>query len=701
MLAQSTRPKRKVDIYAIPTPDGVYLRGNNSRLLLKGKSLYSLVERLVPHLNGNITLEELTAGLDANRKRMITNLIEKLFAHDFLIDTSRDQHHTLHTSERETYAANIAFIGSFQESASHRFEHFREKHLLVIGSGPGLAACVQAGLQAGLKHISIMAPLEDEGSAPLDQEIADEFVRYDDAQSVQLREAPSWTDEVEVRAVIQGYDALLHVGGLPTLERARLLNRLCIEERKTLIQAMLLGKRAWIGPLVSQETGNCWECAWLRLHAKQAALSEDRARVLPPRPLSVTEAVLLAHQLLFALFQSFTEASSTETVNKISVLDLETFQTERHHFLPHPHCRACQHPTPPTAEQFLAQIQQLQRQAPLEEEHFLKQIAACIDEQCGLFTQLDSIPFVQVPLTVYKVNLAPVTSQPGSLEIVGTSIETGEARMRALLKACERYAASFLNPRRLFSLEAAQQLSAPVLSPERLLGGKSSTSEDQMWTWALDLQTQQVTLVPAAHGLPERGIASGKDWEEAVCLALLDWCNYLTVAQLKNAQQPYAQVNLAEMSLKRTGAYLYRLLQATGKALAVYDVTGALHVPTFAVCLDERVVTYSTHCDAEQALLLGLEQALQQYQSEHFQQAAYALAPVPDCPAHLRGEQLCLPRYTLPDTWSARRAYMLQQFQASGLRSFAIPLDADPALAGALPFIVRILVSREELERGE
>src|SRR6185312_4704591 len=125
MLAQSMRPQWKTDTYYIPTPDGVYLRGNANRLILKGKSLYPLLERLVPHLNGSITLEEITGGLDADRKRMVTHLIEKLAAHHFLQDTSQDQPHTLLPAELETRAPDIAFIESFQSSAAYRFEGFR------------------------------------------------------------------------------------------------------------------------------------------------------------------------------------------------------------------------------------------------------------------------------------------------------------------------------------------------------------------------------------------------------------------------------------------------------------------------------------------------------------------------------------------------------------------------------------------------
>src|SRR5260370_3806131 len=81
MLAQNIRPKFNADTCYVLVSDGVYLRSNRSGLILKGKTLYRLLAHLFPNLNGNYTLEEITEGLDTNRKRMVTNLIEKLLAH--------------------------------------------------------------------------------------------------------------------------------------------------------------------------------------------------------------------------------------------------------------------------------------------------------------------------------------------------------------------------------------------------------------------------------------------------------------------------------------------------------------------------------------------------------------------------------------------------------------------------------------------
>ena len=92
---------------------------------------------------------------------------------------------------------------------------------------------------------------------------------------------------------------------------------------------------------------------------------------------------------------------------------------------------------------------------------------------------------------------------------------------------------------------------------------------------------------------------------------------------------------------------------------------------------------------------------MQQYQSEQFQQSEYAVVPVSDIPATLRSDQMYVPRYTLPEAWSARLEWLLQKLQANSLRPLVIPLNHDPALMQVLPYIVRVLLIKAEGKHGE
>jgi len=720
MVTQTMRPKWKKDTYYIQTPDGVYLRGNNSRLALKGKSLYKLLKHLVPYLDGTVTLEELTGGLDADRARMITHLLEKLSTHHFLQDTSQDQPHTLHTPDLDTYAPGIAFIEAFQTSAAYRFERFCAQRLLLIGSRSSLTSLVQASLQCGARQISAIIAPEDQAEADFRQQLHTLLAETDMPEDERVLTLQSWEDEAEMRAHVQACDAVLHIADSSASDRAQLLNRLCREQQKTLIQAVLVNETAWIGPLVAPTTGTCWECTWRRLqdnlapHSSQLSYKALQDQRLSARnhELTASQAMILANRLLFSLFQHCTQAGPTETAGKVIELDLTTLLSKNHVTLSHPLCLACQQALEPTAEHFLSHIQCLQKQAAIDPDNLLQTLAPRVDEQLGLFTTFERSNFVQVPLAIYQATLPNALCnehQAEPVKVIGASIDRVGARIETAHKVSERYAAALADQRRLLNRAAAQQCSCPMITTEQLLETRPHTSGDEvrraegMWTWALDLQTQQAALVPASHVFtsPEqhtRGLASGNIWEEALCNALTDWCRVLTSERIASAHQPYPQVDLAQTLTTPEGKYLIRALQATGRCITVYDITGSLGVPTFAVCIDQKTVAYNSHCDVARALSLGLEQALQQCQSEQFQQPEYALAPVADVPMHMRGDTVTVPRSTCPEAWSERQTWLLEQLQANAFRAFAVPLDHDPALTETLPFIVRVLVGGSEEE---
>jgi hypothetical protein len=166
------------------------------------------------------------------------------------------------------------------------------------------------------------------------------------------------------------------------------------------------------------------------------------------------------------------------------------------------------------------------------------------------------------------------------------------------------------------------------------------------------------------------------------------------------------QVDLLKMPLTSEGNYLYQLLKTAGEQVTAYDVTGVLQIPTFALCAGEQVVAYSTDCDVKQALCKGLEQVLWWHQAQHAlnrdNRKGLSLRDYPALPPTLCGEQLSTPVFSAaPETWSARKEWLLQKLWSHGMRVFVVPLDHDPTLARMVPFIVRVLVSGKELQEGE
>jgi len=715
MLAPAMRPVFNPGIYIAPVQEGVYLRGNDSRLLLKGPGLYPLLEHLVPLLNGEATLAALTEGLDERRKHMIIQLLEKLCTHRMLQDFSLASAPAV----QERDAANLAFVASWQQSAAPaQLAHFQGRRLLLSASGPALTSLIQAGLRCGVEQICVLMRAEEEMDSGLCQRLQDVVARWGTgAQVVQFIALPERErdNEAVLRACLRDCDAFIHLAAQQALARVQLLNRLCVAEQKVCIQAVVVGEQAWVGPVVCAEVQGCWECAWRRLQANLTRLGMEPSwyalgDALPPagtRVLSIAEFTIIAQRLLFALF-TFCCGDAERAARTLYVLHLATGQSEGHIFLPHPLCQACQRPAARTQRDFLEQIHHLEQHAPVDRTALPQLLGdAMLDPWLGLFTLQEEETAVQAPLAIYTATLCDPTllrSWPEVLTLAVQQGETEDGRLQVIGDVCARYAACVADPRQLFPLSAVPAL---VASDAQAM---SACPDHQLWTWALDLQTRQVRPVPAAHAFPAHfspdqasvcGVAWGFSWEEAVCRAVLDWCAALTGAQVRQAPEAYTRVDLSELCLPVAAQHLSHLLHtAPGESCALYDVTGALGVPTMAVCLGEQVVAYISDCDPVQAVSLGLQRVLQCVQAGQWRRLANVDPPVPDLPLALRSRQLCVPRSLCPQGWSDRLVWLVQGLQADGWCALAIPLDHDPAMARILPFLVRVLVYRSASQRG-
>jgi putative thiazole-containing bacteriocin maturation protein len=706
------RPKLKGDTFYMPVEDGIYLRNNRGQFWIKGKAVSRWMERLAPYFNGHYTLEEITEGLDPEKQEMVTNLVGVLTTNQFLKDTSHDLAHTLSPTELETYASEIAFIDSFSDSAASRFEHFREQQVLVIGSGLTLTGLVHAGLKCGVRQLAVITTQECETDTHRHRDYLDLFHKGDPRQELREIEAPHWEDEAEVLATLQPFDTILHISDRPMLARARRLNQLCVTHTKNFIQALVVENRAWIGPLVCSGSKGCWECAWRRLQAnltnRQEQFSsyafQDQATAPLSRFVALPTATFIANQLAFEIFKYVTQAGPLTTADSLIEIDLETLRSQKHPFLPHPLCSACHHPVPYAASMFLETIDQLERGEPLNSDQFSERVAPCFEKRLGLFSSLDEEDFPQLPLSVCQAVVSSPLSQENlddASRVIGVGTDSHTARRHAALRACEIYAASLVDRRLLLSSDACQGKTIPVdrfLSTSPLAGSKE-------WTWAIDLQTGQACLVPASLVYPTLrglsplseaglGIASGMSWVEAVGQAMLNLCRHLTITQLGKAQKSYPLVDLAVTPLEPEGIRQRHIVDLIGEALTVYDVTdSSLQVPTFAFCLREKTVAYSTHLDVAQALYDGLEQTTLHWQISREQSVTPHGPTVPNLPTVLRGDTKVIPQFTAPKLWPDRKQWLQQTLEKNGWSAFATPLDQDPALSQVQPYIVHVLLA--------
>ena len=138
------------------------------------------------------------------------------------------------------------------------------------------------------------------------------------------------------------------------------------------------------------------------------------------------------------------------------------------------------------------------------------------------------------------------------------------------------------------------------------------------------------------------------------------------------------------------------MLDLVSEMVTVYDVTGALRIPTFAICIDNEVAALGADTNVSRALREGFERALLYYQLRGKQVAEFRPVQLPDTFSPLRGHTQIVPTSVTGDEWSACQQRIQQALHSLGWQPLVIPLDHDPTVSRVLPYLVRVLLARVE-----
>lgn len=689
------QPKIHPDTFYVKTADGIYLRNNQQTLMFKGQEIYQWFAALEPYLNGQYTLEAIVDDLEPAQQQMVGEIVENLLANGFVRDCSGDEAHTLNESELSTYAAEIAFIDSFHGSAAATFARFRTQRVLVIGSGMAFLALIQATLRGGIRETTVWITDECDTHTRRLQAYREQSQQRDPTQLLVEQQAPNWGDERALQEALEPYDVIFHLSDRPMLQRTLTLNKLCFNLRKHFLPALILDHQALIGPLVDSGAPGCWECAWRRWLARGDTSKPDELPdpwqdrpTAPTSPLlGLPTAATVAHVLSFECFKYLTESGICEIKGKVVQFDLETLRGDGHPFLPHPLCQTCQQPMPLDASTFLDKVHMLESQVALDEEAFSERVVTCFDPSLGIFTYLGEDDFVQMPLNVSRLTVSAPMNPEQTQEVVTLThahLALDATRRRLTLEGAALYAAHLVDQRRL-------QMGA---------GGLEAL--------AYDLRAKQVRRIPATEAFPAivlqempsilPRVGAGFSWAEACTHAVLDHCLALTLQEVRQGVVRCTEMAVNVETLDNRTRHLHTLVEQTGTQLRIIHVDNSLQVPVLAFSIEDEILAYTAHFDVDEALYEGLERVVQHFQSLHEDQPDYALPSVPQLPSARCdgiGSPLDGPTLTL-NGWQERLDWLVETLHHAHWSVAAVPLDHDPALSEVLPFLVRIVLTRDE-----
>jgi ribosomal protein S12 methylthiotransferase accessory factor YcaO len=745
----AARLKLRDDAYWAASPTGVAILTHQGTVTLTGASVARWFERLAPFLDGGHTLAELTASLPPERRQRVKEIVTILLDRGVVRTVGDDSPHSLAAPDVATYQAELEFIGYFQDSAATAFARYRASAALVLGAGRLLPAVVRASLRSGLRDVRVVVTPDAPTDTAALGACAEQARRRDGAQRLDWHAAAlggAGDPAAALVRMLDGAELVVHACDAPVVARARLLDRLCAQRGIPLVQAMADGGEVWLSPAgrVGADSPGASD-GWQRRAALAKAVKAVNSGADVGTPWAgpptaeaadpATAATVVANQLVHDLFRYATGLRPPPRRPQLTRIDLGTMASREYRFLTHPFSVPA---TASTEAEFLGRVRELDTGQPLDAEEFSRRAATCTDARLGVFGEITERGFAQLPMHVCQTVvsdpvglLGPGTAAP---VVTGTGVGFAAARCQAALRALETYASLMVDPRRLLTRGGTALLFPAVGTPDDphidsldslhdlhdLHGALAAlrASELDGWVHALDLAEHRPRLLLADQvfpvlsapgtrpsgrpGLPYRrplGVAAAYSWPEALQAGLVRHCRQLTVADALASAEAFPLVPLEDRPPAGAGGVpageasgWYRsMVAALGEPVAVYDITGPFGVPTFACLLAGRTVAYGCAASASDALADGLGRLLLAYQARVEGEPAYAPAPVPELPPHLRGTATRTRPLSADPPLDV--AALVAALARRGYHAAAVPLDHDPAVRRTMPYVAHVVVT--------
>lgn len=430
-LNPSMRLKVKRDTFFLPDPGrGVYFRNNTHSFQLKGHSIDKWVEKLIPMFNGMNSLENLTYGLPDIYRNRVYEIAEILYRNGFLQDVSKDLPHQLSDKILEKYASQIEFLQNFADSGAYRFQKYRQKKVLAIGSGSILVSLISSLIESGLPKFHVLITESVMTNRNRIQELVQQAQKSD--SEVEIKEVPQ-SDEGFNRwkKIIQPYDAILYVSQEGNVEELRLLNRICRDEAKLLLPAICLENAGLAGPIVHPDSSGSFESLWRSLH--QSALCPNQTG----QKYSVPAGTMLANVIVFELFKAMTGVTNHERQNQFFLINYETLEGNWHLFMQHPIL------TGQMKAKWVEDIDlRLKRESSKQQGDLIIYFSKLTSVQSGIFHILAEEELIQLPLAQCRVQVIdPLSEGPAELlpSVVCAGFTHYLARKEAGLTGIESY----------------------------------------------------------------------------------------------------------------------------------------------------------------------------------------------------------------------------------------------------------------------
>ncbi|CAM3351982.1 YcaO-like family protein [Kibdelosporangium persicum] len=399
------RPLLRPDVYLAESEDGAYLLTHRGPVRLTGHSVHRFIERLTPYLDGSHTLDELTAGLAAERAEAVRKLVGMLRDRDVV----RDMSPAASVVDASSARPEITYLGYFDDDPGRAFERYQGMRALVLGEGPVASAVVHAAARSGLSHVVRSSTMGG--------------------------------------ALVDGVDLVLHVA--TEFSDAERLEQWHHGWRA---QVVLRGAHAWLGVAGPGQT-ELWGSARRRLAAWHRAEPDGRG-------LGTAAITAVAARLVHGTFRAVTGLDEPRS-DRLTGIDLSTLEDQTHAVVPHPLARPV---VPTTPDITVADVdpEMFSRQAAVCTDDVIGLLGEPSERDLAQIPLRVCEITVSDPVGLLGADaLAPV--------VTGVGLDFATARYRAALRAFACYGSLMVDRRRVrdgcvtgYALESMDPVLVPV-----------------------------------------------------------------------------------------------------------------------------------------------------------------------------------------------------------------------------------------------
>jgi putative thiazole-containing bacteriocin maturation protein len=409
------------DTFVYPQNNGgVYLRNNVTSIQMDGNTIEQWLQKLIPMLDGNRSMEEITDGLPDAYKEQVFKIAEVLYKNGFVRDTSQDLPHQLPPALLEKYASQIEFIDHLSHSGAHRFQNYRDSKVALIGGGPLITSLTASLLQSGLPAFTIFHDTVNQAETKLLQEQIKAAKKHEPEPSITFLPF----NENNCKEDLSNVNYVLYANEDENRDDLLLVQNICREQSISFLPITLQNNQAFIGPFVLSDSAACWKTASLRLGKKSSEVNKSIS--------SRTASSLLANVAVFMLFKKITGVQENSE-NSIYQLNVETLEGNWHPVSPHPFINKKM-----KADQIDDPLLFL-KDSPNQELDLHSLFYQITSRETGLFRLFEEENLSQLPLSQCKVKVADPygESEPELLIASGRTHE--DARLEAGLAGLETY----------------------------------------------------------------------------------------------------------------------------------------------------------------------------------------------------------------------------------------------------------------------